>query len=68
VQKWSLDAQREIAPLGQFAIGLCLTGALRCASFDFTPGDFFLVPASLRERMIHPGGESTSLLRVTIPI
>ena len=68
VQKWSLDAQRAIAPLGQFAIVLCLTGALRCAGVDFTPGDFFLVPASLRERTIHPRGEGTSLLRVTIPV
>ncbi len=68
VQKWSLDAQRAIAPLGQFAIVLCLTGALRCAGVDFPPGDFFLVPASLRERTIHSRGEGTSLLRVTIPV
>jgi mannose-6-phosphate isomerase len=68
VQKWSLDAQRAIAPLGQFAIVLCLTGALRCAGVDFTPGDFFLVAASLRERMIYPRGEGASLLRVTIPM
>jgi mannose-6-phosphate isomerase len=68
VQKWSLDAQRAIAPLGQFAIVLCLTGALQCAGVDFTPGDFFLVPASLRNRSIFPRGEGTSLLRVTIPM
>ena len=68
VQKWSLDAQRAIAPLGQFAIVLCLTGALKCAGVDFTPGEFFLVPASLQERMIYPRGEGASLLRVTIPI
>jgi mannose-6-phosphate isomerase len=68
VQKWSLDAQRAIAPLGQFAIVLCLTGALRCAGVDFTPGDFFLAPAALRERTIHSRGEGTSLLRVTIPV
>ena len=68
VQKWSLDAQRAIAPLGQFAIVLCLSGALRCAGVDFTPGEFFLVPASLQERMIYPRGGGASLLRVTIPI
>jgi mannose-6-phosphate isomerase len=68
VQKWSLDSQRAIAPLGQFAIVLCLTGALRCAGVDFTPGDFFLVPASLQDRSIDPRREGTSLLRVTIPI
>jgi mannose-6-phosphate isomerase len=68
VQKWSLDAQRAIAPLGQFGIVLCLTGALQCAGVDFTPGDFFLVPASLEDRSIYPRGEGTSLLRVTIPM
>jgi mannose-6-phosphate isomerase len=68
VQKWGLDAQREIAPLGQFAIVLCLTGALQCAGVDFTPGEFFLVPASLQGRMIYPRGEGASLLRVTIPM
>jgi mannose-6-phosphate isomerase class I len=68
VQKWSLDAQRAIAPLGQFAIVLCLTGALQCAGVDFTPGEFFLVPASLQDRSIHPRGEGASLLRVTIPV
>ena len=68
VQKWSLDSKRAIAPLGQFAIVLCLTGALQCAGVDFTPGDFLLVPASLQDRSIYPRGEGTSLLRVTIPM
>jgi mannose-6-phosphate isomerase len=68
VQKWSLDSQRAIAPLGQFAIVLCLTGALQCCGVDFTPGDFFLVPASLQDRSICSRGEGTSLLRVTIPV
>jgi mannose-6-phosphate isomerase len=67
VQKWNLDSARAIVPLGQFAIALCLTGALQCAGVDFTPGNFFLVPASLQDRSIHPLGEDTSLLRVTIP-
>src|SRR5438445_12273922 len=43
VQKWNLDAQRAVAPLGQFAIVLCLTGALRFVGDDFKPGDFFVV-------------------------
>ena len=68
VQKWNLDSARDIAPFGQFAIVLCLTGALQCAGVDLTPGNFFLVPASLQDRSIHPRGEDTSLLRVTIPI
>jgi hypothetical protein len=68
VQKWKLDSARDIAPLGQFAIVLCLTGGLRYAEADFNPGECFLVPASLQNRSIHPRGKETSLLRVTIPI
>jgi len=68
VQKWNLESARDIAPPGQFAIVLCLTGALQCAGVDFTPGEFFFVPASLQERMIYPRGKGASLLRVTIPM
>ena len=68
VQKWSLDSQRALAPPGQFAVVLCLNGALQCAGLEFAPGDFFLVPASLPDRSIYPGGEGTSLLRITIPM
>jgi hypothetical protein len=41
---------------------------LRCGDADFTPGEFFLVPASMLDREIHPTGEGTSLLQVTIPL
>jgi mannose-6-phosphate isomerase len=68
VQKWKLKSARDIAPLGQFAIVLCLTGAVESAGVDFTPGDFFLVPASLLDRSIQPRGEGTSVLRVMIPV
>jgi len=40
---------------------------LRYAEADFNPGEFFLVPASLQNRSIHPRSDETSLLRVTIP-
>lgn len=68
VQKWSLDSAREIAPPGQFAIMFCLTGVLRCGDADFAPGQFFLVPASMPDRRIHPRADGTSLLRITIPM
>src|SRR6266576_290242 len=68
VQKWNPKSARDIAPIGQFAIVLCLSGAMQCAGVDFTPGESFLVPASLQDRSIHPRGEGTSLLRVTIPV
>jgi mannose-6-phosphate isomerase len=67
IEKWNLDAPREIAPAGKFAIVYCISGSLRCADVDLSPGEFFLVPASLQDRQLHPGAKNTSLLRVTIP-
>jgi mannose-6-phosphate isomerase len=67
IQKWNLDSSREIAPRGQFAIVCCLTGSLRCADVDLTPGEFFLIPAQLEDRQLHARTEGTTLLRVTIP-
>jgi len=68
VQKWNLESLREIVPLGQFAIVFCLSGMLRCGGTDFSPGEFFLLPASMFDRTIRPKGERTSLLRITIPL
>jgi mannose-6-phosphate isomerase len=67
IQKWSLDSPREIAPRSQFAIACCLTGSLRCADVDLRPGGFFLTPAELDDRQLHPRTEGTTLLRITIP-
>src|SRR5205823_13723715 len=57
VQQWSLNSPREIAARGRFAIACCLTGSLRCADVDLTPGEFFLVPAELQDRQLHPRTE-----------
>ena len=67
VQKWNLNAPREIAPRGKFAIAYCLSGKLRCADVDLMPGEFFLVPALLQDRQLKPLSEGANLLRVTIP-
>jgi mannose-6-phosphate isomerase len=67
IQKWNLDSSRETAPRGQFAIVSCLTGAIRCVGVDLRPGEFFLIPASLQDRQLHPRADGTTLLRVTIP-
>jgi mannose-6-phosphate isomerase len=67
IEKWLLQKEREIAPRGSFAIVVCLTGALECAGVQFKPGDFFLVPAELEDRILRPAAENASLLRVTIP-
>jgi mannose-6-phosphate isomerase len=68
VQKWNLTASREISSQRQFAIVCCLSGAIRCGDADLSPGEFFLVPAQLQDRQLHPRTEGTSLLRVTIPM
>jgi len=68
VEKWNLDAPREVAPDGQFAIVCCLTGKLRCVDVDLAPGEFFLVPAELPDRQLKSLERHTSLLRVTIPL
>src|SRR5262245_50762095 len=68
IRKWNLDEAREAAPLGQFAIICCLTGNLSCATTKISPGEFFLVPANLRDRQLKSLTPDTSLLRVTIPM
>ncbi len=68
VEKWNLEYPREVAAREQCAIVCCLNGSLRCGDADLTPGQFFLVPASMPDREIHSRGEGTSLLRVTIPV
>jgi mannose-6-phosphate isomerase len=67
IRKWNLDEPREATPLGQFAIVCCLTGNLGCARANLAPGEFFLIPAHLKDRQLRPLAPDTSLLRVTIP-
>ncbi|HEX4638253.1 MAG TPA: type I phosphomannose isomerase catalytic subunit [Chthoniobacterales bacterium] len=67
MQKWNLSGSREIAPIGQFAIVCCLSGAIACGDVDLKPGEFCLVPASLQDRQLHPRADGTTLLRVAIP-
>ena len=68
VQKWNLDFPREIVPTGEFAVVLCLSGRLGCGNVDLTPGELFLVSASLEHRSIQPRASGTSLLRITEPL
>jgi mannose-6-phosphate isomerase len=67
IQRWNLEAPREISPRGQFAIVCCLSGSLRCASTELVPGAFCLVSASSVDRRFHPLEKESSLLRITIP-
>jgi mannose-6-phosphate isomerase len=67
IERWLLRKDREVAPRGSFALVVCLTGALDCAGVTFNPGDFFLVPAQLDNRVLRPKDGNVSLLRVTMP-
>jgi mannose-6-phosphate isomerase len=67
VQKWNLTAPRETSSQRQFAIVCCLSGAIGCGDADLSPGEFFLVPASLSDQRLQPQRKETSLLRITIP-
>jgi mannose-6-phosphate isomerase len=67
IDKWILETDREIAERGRFAIVICLTGEIECGGCRFKPGDFFLVPAQLEDRVVRPVGEEVSLLRVMMP-
>lgn len=67
VEKWILDAPRAAAPPGEFAIFTVISGALSCGPLQFHPGDFFLVPASLADRTLHPVSGPATLLRTTMP-
>jgi mannose-6-phosphate isomerase len=66
IEKWDLGQEREIAERGRFAIVVCLTGELECAGRRFRPGDFFLVPAELDDRVARPRADGVSLLRVML--
>ncbi|MEY2547865.1 MAG: mannose-6-phosphate isomerase [Verrucomicrobiota bacterium] len=68
VEEWKLDGPREAAPVGQFAIVCCLTGSVRCSGVELPPGNFCLVPASMRHRQLEAQREGTSLLRITLPV
>ena len=67
IQKWNLDSPREVVPTAQFAIVCCLSGSLQGADVVLKPGEFFLMPASSRDRQLHSRADGTTLLRITIP-
>lgn len=67
VNRWELDAPREAAAEGDFAIITCLSGIVVCSGETYKPGQFFLVPAALAERMLTPAAPGTAVLRTVIP-
>lgn len=67
VQKWNLESEREAARPDSFAIIFCLSGGIDCAGHAVKPGEFFLIPSSLSDRILKPLSAGTALLRVTVP-
>jgi mannose-6-phosphate isomerase len=67
VDKWDLAQSREAAAPGEWAIFTVLTGAVKSAGFEFHTGEFFLIPAALTDRTLHPVAGPASLLRTSIP-
>jgi len=67
IERWTLDAPREAAPAGDFAVMTCLSGKVACAGETYGPGHFFLIPATLEDRVLAPAAPGTTVLRTRIP-
>ncbi|XHR28716.1 MAG: type I phosphomannose isomerase catalytic subunit [Chthoniobacteraceae bacterium] len=67
VARWSLEAPREVAPAGDFAIVACVSGQVECGGVTFGPGHFFLVSAIQEDRLLKPVAPDTAILRSVIP-
>ena len=66
VEKWDLAQPRQAAPAGDWAIFTVLGGAVKSGGLEFRPGEFFLIPAALEDRLLEPTAGATSVLRTTI--
>jgi mannose-6-phosphate isomerase len=67
VERWRLSSPRA----DESAAGVIFTvlsGALTSAAEDFRAGEFFLVPAASRDRLLTPTSPDTMVLRTTIPM
>jgi mannose-6-phosphate isomerase len=66
IERWTLEASRQVAPPRHFAIVCCLSGKVECAGLQIAPGEFFLAPAALEDRQVHAAAKNTSLLQITL--
>ena len=67
VEKMEIEGCGEACRAGEFAIFTVVTGRVRCGKFEYKAGDFFLVPASLTDRILQTTGGSANLLRTIVP-
>ena len=67
IERWALQADRSAGPRGRFVIIACLSGEIDCAGIILRSGEFFLLPATVEDRILRPRTADTALLHVTIP-
>jgi mannose-6-phosphate isomerase len=67
VEKWHLENVRRASGRREFALFVCLSGAVEMDGHRLAPGQFFLVPASSAATELQPGAPTTSVLRITLP-
>ena len=67
VAKWDLKNGRRASEPRQFALFVCLSGAVEMDGDRLDPGQFFLVPACAAESELQPVAPGTSVLRITLP-
>lgn len=67
VEKWALTEPRDAGGPG-FVVITVISGNVECAGREFPMGTFFLIPATLADRVLRPLEPETSVLRTTIPI
>jgi mannose-6-phosphate isomerase len=66
IDRWQLDQPRKDETQG-CAIFTVLAGAVSCAGGEYGRGEFFLLPAVAKDRMLTPLESGASVLRTTIP-
>ncbi len=67
VEKVSLDAPRDLRPLGRFALAAVSEGAVSCQGHQFTRGQFFILPATGGDLAVSPSGPPAEILVTTLP-
>jgi mannose-6-phosphate isomerase len=67
VERWELTEPREGAAAGDFAIFTVLSGAVKCGDFEFQPGEFFLLPATMEDRNLRAAAGAAAVLRTCVP-
>lgn len=67
VQRWKLDAPRNIESGERFAVFTVVEGRVECAGREFAAGSFFLVPPVVAYNELRPVSGEATVLKTTIP-